>query len=161
MQKGKKTRADIGKEVAQLRDNMLYMMQKLQERDQIVDNALTAIVEKHKVKDIKEIEYTEEELFAKFKPLVNVYGVEKETGDIVKIISVVNDWTITEVKEPANDKENPRYIFKSKLTDEVREIYANGALQAWTLLRKSIMDIKKPALVETEEAPKPTMTIVK
>ncbi len=155
--KGSKTKADIGKELAQLRDSYLQAIHQIQQRDRLVEEVISTLVEKQKSKDIYEAEYTEEELFAKYKPLIGLYGTDKETGEIVKIISVVNNWTVVEVKEPKTEAENPLYIFKNKENDETKEIYANGGLEAWTTLRKIILDSKN----STVEEVKPKMEIVK
>lgn len=160
--KGTKTKADIGKELAQLRDSYLQAIHQIQQRDRLVEEVISLLVEKQKTKDIYEIEYTEDELFAKYKPLIGLYGIDKETNEIVKIISVVNNWTVVEVKPPATEGENPLYIFKNKENDEdVREIYANGGLEAWTTLRKIILADKAIPVETTEDKPTPKMEIVK
>jgi hypothetical protein len=156
--KGTKTKADLAKELASLRDNFIMFVQKIQERDKVIEDVFVTLVNKFPVKDVQEIEHDEKELFEKFKPLINLYGVEKETGDFIKVIPVTDSWIVDNVKEPTEEEKSAVFTFKKD--DQIKEIKAANYLEAWSILRKDIISAKSTP-VKTESIPTPKMEIVK
>jgi hypothetical protein len=129
-----KTRAELGREIAELRNAFITTMQKIQEDFQMYNYIIKKILDETPKSQFDELSFTEEELFANYEPLIFDYVVEKKTGNIAKMIPAVAGWKVESAEPREEDKV---VVFKFTHAEKgERLIEANNMLEAWSKLRE-------------------------
>lgn len=130
------------KEITNLGTDMFTMMRIIQEIQQKYDLIIIKLLAETNHPVVNEIDFTDEEFEESYGPLVPGYFMEKETGNIVRVISIFQGWEF----DREASIEAKKFIFKS--ANQTCEFDADNIQMAYALLKNVIRENNKIVIEE-------------